>query len=114
MRHILIGVGLAAVWPDFSETQAASFPASRLTGSGVPAVDGLQEAIPLHIHLSKMCQPSRNSRAAEDVAGDSLAEKYAVLSLSLAPTEADAGSRQSLSCQAATRVGATTSKEYVP
>jgi hypothetical protein len=43
MRHILIGVALAAVaialWPDFSETQAASIPASRLTGSGVSAVE---------------------------------------------------------------------------
>jgi len=43
----------------------------------------LQEAIPLHVHVPKMCQPWRNPRATEDVAGDPLAEKYAVLSLSL-------------------------------
>lgn len=43
MRHILIGVGLAAVavalWPDFSDAQVASIPASSLTGSGVLAIE---------------------------------------------------------------------------
>jgi hypothetical protein len=43
MRLLLIGAGLTAaaivLWPDFSEAQAGSIPASSLTGSGVPAVD---------------------------------------------------------------------------
>ena len=43
MRHLLIAVGLTAaaivLWPDFSEAQAGSIPASSLTGSGGPAVD---------------------------------------------------------------------------
>src|SRR6476661_1110793 len=38
---LLIGASLLAIilWPDFSEVQAGSIPASSLTGFGVPAVD---------------------------------------------------------------------------
>jgi hypothetical protein len=59
MRHILIGVGLAAVsvalWPDFSDAQVASIPASSLTGSGVLAIEAGYNKRHLTTYTSRRC-----------------------------------------------------------
>ena len=87
MRHIFVG-GLAAVaivlWPDFSNAQTTSVLASSLTGSGIQAIDAGYRKRYRSTYTSQRCANEHEySGATEDVAGDSLAEKYAVLSVSL-------------------------------
>ena len=84
MRHILIGVGLTAaaiaLWPDFSNAETGLIPPSSLTGSGVPAIDAGYKKRHRSTYTSQKCA---NRDEIRDVARDALAEKYAVLSLSL-------------------------------
>lgn len=87
MRHIFVG-GLAAVaivlWPDFSNAQTTSVLASSLTDSGIQAIDAGYRKRYRSTYTSQRCANEHEySGATEDVAGDSLAEKYAVLSVSL-------------------------------
>ena len=88
MRLLLIGAGLTAaaivLWPDFSEAQAGSIPASSLTGSGVPAVDAGYKKRYRSTYTSQRCANRDEIRELQRMWPEtSLAEKYAVLSLSL-------------------------------